>query len=138
MAKIYETTMTLRFFGDDLDPDEITARLAYPPTVGAKKGGVWITKGGIEKVARTGVWRLKVKDRKPGDLNGQIAELLMLLSDDLSVWGDLTARFEADLFCGIFMIEGNEGTSMSAKTMTNLGSRNLRLEFDIYDPTLPD
>lgn len=138
MAGLHETTMTLRFFGDDLDPDEITARLNCSPTIGAKKGGAWTTKGGTEKLARTGVWRLEVKNRQPGDLDAQIKELLTLCSDDLSIWADLTARFTANIFCGVFMEESNEGASLSAETMTNLGARNLPLWFDIYDPTPAD
>jgi hypothetical protein len=135
MAKIHETTMTLRFFGDDLDPNEITSRLGCQPTVGAKIGEVWTTVRGTEKIARTGTWRLNANKRQPGDLNAHVAELLAPLNDDLSVWRDLTARFKADVFCGIWMTQSNEGTSLSAESMMNLGARGLPLEFDIYDPS---
>ncbi|WEJ98542.1 MAG: DUF4279 domain-containing protein [Candidatus Sphingomonas phytovorans] len=138
MAAIYETTMCLRFFGDDLDPDEITARLGRPPSVGMKKGVTWVTESGAEKVARTGSWRLKTNDRQLGDFDSHIAQILGGLSDDLAVWEDLTTRFKADVFCGLFMKESNEGLSLSAKSMLDLGARRLSLEFDIYDPGLPD
>ncbi|MFZ5705844.1 MAG: DUF4279 domain-containing protein [Pseudomonadota bacterium] len=138
MAELNKTVSTLRFFGDDLDPDEITARLGCVPTVGARKGGAWITKGGTEKVARTGFWRLSVKERQPGDLDAHVTELLTLCSDDLSVWADLTARFTADIFCGVFMEESNEGTTLSAETMKKMGLRNLPLDLDIYGRTAPD
>ncbi|WP_340316130.1 DUF4279 domain-containing protein [Rhizorhabdus argentea] len=138
MAELHKTVTTLRLFGDDLDPDEITARLRCVPTVGAKKGGGWLTTGGTEKVARTGFWRLEVKDQQPGDLDVQVAELLALCSDDLSAWADLTARFTVDIFCGLFMEESNEGTTLSAETMKELGLRNLPLDLDIYGWTLPD
>jgi hypothetical protein len=92
-----------------------------------------MTRRGAEKVARTGTWRLVAGKRMPGDLDGQIAELLAGLSDDLSIWADLTARFEADVFCGLFMRGGNEGLCLSAKTLQDLGSRNLPLNLDIYD-----
>ena len=98
MAGIHETTMTLRFFGDDLDPDEITSRLGCPPTVGMRKGGVSNTKRGTEKVARTGARRLVSKARRPGDLDGQLSEMLALLSNDLNIWAELTERFLADIF----------------------------------------
>jgi hypothetical protein len=137
MAALRETTMTLRFFGDDLDPDDVTARLGCSPTFGAKKGSLWITKGGTEKVARTGFWRLIAKDRTPGDLNAQISELLANCTNDLSKWTDLTARFEASIFCGIFMLESNEGADLSPASLKSLGLRNLRLSLDIYDPTPP-
>lgn len=137
MAKIHETTMTLRFFGNDLDPNEITSRLGCQPTVGAKMGEVWTTMRGTEKIARTGTWRLNANNRQPGDLDAHVAELLAPLNKDLSVWRDLTARFKADVFCGIWMKESNEGASLSAKTMMDLGARGLLLDFDIYDPS-PD
>src|SRR6187402_2148886 len=135
MAHIHETTVTLRFFGDDLDPTEITAQLGRSPTIGAKKDGVWTTEGGTEKIARTGTWRLAAKDRRPGDLNGQVSELLATLNDDLSIWTDLTARFQADVFCGLWMEETNEAISLSVATMKELSARNLRVWLDVYDPT---
>ena len=134
MAELHETRLTLRFFGDDLDPDEVTARLGLPPSVGVRKGGIWRTRNGTEKVARTGSWRLEAEDRTPGDLDGQISELLGALNDNLSVWQELTARFEADIFCGLFMREGNEGISLHPDTMMKLGKRNLSLDFDLYGP----
>lgn len=138
MAEIYETRMSLRFFGDDLDPDEITARLGHPPSVGSKKGDILTTKSGTERVARTGSWRLRASDRQPGNFDGQIAEILEALSDDLAVWADLTRRFKADVFCGIFMRESNEGVSLSAKAMRDLAVRQLSLGLHIYDPAMPD
>ena len=137
MAKIYKSTMTLRFFGDDLDPNEITSRLGCQPTVGAKMGEVWTTARGAEKIARTRTWRLDANTMRPSDLNAQVAELLAPLNDDLSVWIDLTVRYKADVFCGIWMEQSNEGTDLSAKTLRNLGARGLPLEIDIYDPS-PD
>jgi Domain of unknown function (DUF4279) len=138
MARIHETKMSLRFFGDDLDPDEITSRLGCQPSVSRRTGEVWTTPRGVERVARTGSWLLKIETRHPGDLDLQVAELLASLSVDLSVWDDLTMRFDADVFCGLFMRESNEGLSLSAKTMKNLGSRSLPIGFDIYDPGEPN
>ncbi len=75
MAQLNETVATLRFFGDKLDPDELTRLLGSAPTKGAKKGGVWHTRNGTEKIAKSGFWRLETADRSPGDLDTQIAEL---------------------------------------------------------------
>lgn len=138
MAEIHDTTMSLRFFGDDLDPDEITAVLAYSPTQSAKKGDVCTTKSGNERVARTGIWCLSVEDRQRGDLDIQIQELFELLSDDVVTWANLTGRFEASLFSGLFMATSNEGTSLSPETMRLLVSRNIPLSFDIYAPIAAD
>src|SRR5688572_19374032 len=113
MAGLHETAASLRFIGDDLDPDEITARLGAAPTRSVRKGSTRKTKQGADWVERTGSWHLRVSRRRPGDLDGQIAELLGTLSGDLSVWQDLTRRFRADIFAGLFMQEWNEGLSRS-------------------------
>lgn len=138
MATISKTRLSIRFFGDDLDPHEITARLGRAPSEGASKGGVIVSENGTERIARTGSWRLLAGHRMPGDLDGQVAELIETLNDDLSVWQDLSARFRGDVFCGLFMQESNEGIGLSAATMESLSSRGLAIGFDIYDPDRPD
>ena len=70
--------------------------------------------------------------REPGDLDGQIAELLDQLTSDLGVWVDLTSRYRADIFCGLFLVEHNEGISISSETALKIGQRGLKLDLDIY------
>jgi len=134
MGMISETAATLRFFGDDLDPDEITRFLGAEPTVGVRKGESWATSLDAEKISKRGSWRLQTARRQPGDLDGQIAELFAPLTTDLSIWRDLTKRYEADVFCGVFMLEGNEGLSLSPGILEALGSRGLVLDLDVYGP----
>jgi hypothetical protein len=138
MSTIHNTVATLRFFGDDLDPGEITSLLGASPTVGVRKGGVWLTSGGTEKVARRGSWRLNVDDRSPGDLDAQIAELFVSLTNDLTIWNALTSRFDANIFLGLFLHESNEGISLAPETLKSVGSRGLLLDFDIYGAVADD
>ena len=132
MAAVSRTVVTLRFFGDDLRPDEITLRLGRAPSKSETKGDEWLRPSGTIRVAKCGSWRLSAADREPGNLDAQVAELLSGLSDDLAVWADLTSRFRADVFCGLFLEEGNEGISLSPQTLALLGARNLELDLDIY------
>ena len=134
MSELHETDATLRFFGDDLDPDEVTALLGQPPTHTCRKGDVRILRDGREHRERRGSWRRTVERRTPGDLDGQVAELLSGLTEDLAVWKTLSTRFQADVFCGLFMQEGNEGITLSPKTLEALGLRGLELDFDLYGP----
>ena len=60
------------------------------------------------------------------------------LTADLAVWQELTTRFRADVFCGLFMDESNEGQSLSPHTLKALGERNLMLDLDIYGPIEED
>lgn len=138
MNYVHKTVASLRFFGDDLDPEEITSMLGVKPTVGVRKGGKWITSIGTEKIARRGSWRIKIDDRSPGDLDAQIANLLAPLTTDLVVWENLSSRFDADIFLGLFLHESNEGISLSPDTLRAVGSRGLELDLNIYGGAIDD
>lgn len=130
MPEIARTTVGLRIFGDALDPEEITRLLGVAPTSCAHKGDTRRTSPGREVVARSGSWRLDAD--LSGNLNTQIGALLTKLPSDPTIWRELTAHYECDVFCGLFMREGNEGMELSPEVMSMLGVRRLRLGLDIY------
>ena len=70
----------------------------------------------------------------PGDLDGQVTELLQRLTSDLEIWGVLAGRFRVDLFCGLFMDGSNEGFNLSTSALKALGDRGIELALDIYAP----
>ncbi len=76
---------------------------------------------------------MRAERLEPGDLDAQISEILDQLTDDTEIWKKLTTRFRADIFCGLFMAEGNEGISLSSETLEELAARCLTIDFDIYD-----
>ena len=134
MARLNETTASLRFFGDDLDPDELTRLLGSTPSQGRRKGEPYWSRGArANGTARPGSWFLWAERRSPGDLDSQIAELISPLCQDLAVWRDLSAHFEADIFCGLFLDRTNEGIDLRPETLVMVGSRGLVLNFDIYE-----
>jgi hypothetical protein len=133
MGAIDHSVATLRLFGDDLVPDEISALLGASPTVSHRKGQELIgSKTGIARIAKTGSWRLSAARREPEDLESQIFEILGQLTQDLTAWESL-ARFQPDLFCGLFMGSSNDGLPLSAKALLALGQRGIALGLDIYD-----
>lgn len=138
MAGICETKVSLGFFGDDLDPAELTALLGAPPRESATKGSRRITAGGREFMAKTGKWLLDAPPSIPGDLATQIDAILTELTPDISVWQALAGRFHARLFCGLFMEETNEGLRLDAATLSAIAERGLFLDFDIYAPVTED
>jgi uncharacterized protein DUF4279 len=75
---------------------------------------------------------LQADPRRPGDLDSQIADLLSPLTADTAIWQRLVAKFEADIFCGLFMEESNEGLELRPETLAMIGSRGLSLGFDMY------
>ncbi len=134
MAVLSGSAASLRFFGDDLDPDELTLLLGRQPTNSERKGQEIVGNiTGTKRTARSGGWRLSAEPREPGNLDAQIFELLGQLTNDMSIWQDLTSRFRADVFCRLFMEEGNEGISLSHETLQRLAERGLTIDFDIHD-----
>ncbi|WP_204320647.1 hypothetical protein, partial [Klebsiella pneumoniae] len=64
---MHQSAATLGFYGDDLDPEELTAGLGSLPTVGVRKGGIWHTSLGAPpargasgpSVARPAIWTVR-------------------------------------------------------------------------------
>jgi len=132
MAGPHRTAALLGFYGDSLDPEELTAGLGGVPTVGVRKGGTWHTARGAAKIAPTGSWRIKAEDCSPGDLDGQIRSLLAPLTSDLDIWRDFSTRFGGRIFAGLVLAEWNEGMLLEAGTLALLAERGLYLDLDIY------
>jgi hypothetical protein len=133
MGSINHSVAGLRFFGDDLNPDEISTLLGATPTDAHRKGDELVNSSGKVRIAKTGSWRLRATRREPEDLEAQIFELLDQLSQNLDVWSDLSIRYKTDLFCGIFMGSSNDGLPLSPKALLALGQRGIALDLDIYD-----
>jgi len=138
MGILQKSAALLGFYGEDLDPDEITARLGTQPTTAVRKGEIWLTRRGAEKMARTGSWRLEVDDCKPEDLDGQITRLLSPMSNDFEAWRAFSARYRGRIFAGLFLSSGAEGLSLQPGTLQMMGERGLTLDLDIYGCEVPD
>jgi hypothetical protein len=133
MAAFARSTAALRFFGEDLDPSELTSLLGCQPTLQYRKGD--LISPGRENIRKYGGWVLRVEDREPKAIDDQLSSIFAKLTQDVDVWQTVTTRFDADVFCGLFMAESNEGFSLSTSTLAALTARNLDIEFDVYDPS---
>ena len=132
MGGVDHSVATLRFFGDDLIPNEISAMLGAQPSASCVKGQEIVGRAtGQIRYAKTGSWHLYSERREPEDLEAQVFELLGQLTDSLTVWQSL-ARYEPNLFCGIFMATGNDGLVLSPRALFSLGQRGIALQLDIY------
>ncbi len=132
MAVINRTAVSLRFRGDELQPEEISVVLGCQPDLSALKGGTWRSPKNVDRISKTGMWHKSAARRAPGDLDGQVAELLASMTDDLAVWQRLTTQFSADVFCGLFLNETNQGLGLNPTTLLALGARGLELALDVY------
>jgi hypothetical protein len=130
----HHSRCALRLYGDDLDPDAVTAALGRAPTRGWRKGDRRVgPKSGRVVIERTGGWLLRAEDREPEDLPAQIREVLEQLSEDPAVWAELRTRCRIDMFCGVFMASGNDGLEFEPALMHALALRGIKLSLDLYD-----
>ena len=135
MAALQRSVASLRVFGDDLDPSEISRLLGAQPSRGHRKGEELPTRSGVAaRVARTGLWCLDAPDAEPEDINGQVAVLLGALTSDLTTWRNIASQYTVRLFCGWFMRRANEGVDVGPDTLEALASRRIELSLDIYGP----
>ena len=137
MAAVHKTALGFRLRGDDLDPDVVSATLCCLPSSCGRKGEVQSIGRGRVRPSPVGFWHRQVVRRNPGDLDGQIAELLGGMTADIVAWRRLTDVYAADVFCGLFMREGNEGLGLRPATLLALGARNIALSLDIYALATP-
>jgi hypothetical protein len=125
-----ESSISLRFFGDDLDPDELTQILGIEPSIAYRKGDIFRGKT-YDKIYEIGSWRLRGK-RSKTELEEQINQLLDKLPSDFEVWRGLTSRFQADLFCGLWMKRFNRGLNFEVATLQKIAERGLSIGLDVY------
>lgn len=126
--------VTLRIFGDDLVPSEVTALLGCEPTTAYSKGDVRIgSKTGNRYVEKTGRWSLSAEDMYPENIPEQITEILSKLTNDPTVWARLRSKYKMDFFCGVFMGSSNDGLEFSPDILGQLSVRGIALGLDIYD-----
>jgi hypothetical protein len=128
MAVIAETLASLRFYGDDLEPEALTLRLGGLPSKSWRKGD---TSGEQKRARRTGSWILEAERRAPGDLDGQIEEIFSKLTSEMSVWKDL-AKYRPNLFVGFFLEQSNEGIELNVRSLSLLADRGVLLGLDVY------
>lgn len=132
MGCIHHSQASLRIFGDDLDPDTISSLLHCEPTKAQRKGDLIRYASGRERTIACGSWLLAAQRAEPEALDDQVKWLMSQVSDDLGIWQDLTASYDVDIFCGLFMQSGNDGIWISPMTMLELGKRGIGIGLDIY------
>ncbi len=130
-GKPEESTVSLRIFGDDLDPDELTQLLNCQPTKAYRKGHV-VTTTMSPRTVRTGQWFLSVEKNRLQTLEEQIAELFEKLPDDLEIWKKVNKRFHASIYCGAWLKGWNRDVWFSAELLKKMADRELLIGLAIY------
>jgi hypothetical protein len=128
-GEVDECAVTLRFFGEDIDPNAITAALGIAPTQAARRGKQY--RGRFE--AQKGLWLLS-HDRSAETADHQIQRLFASLSSDLRVWSLLSSQYYAEIKCDLFLEQWCRATILCRETIAAIACRGLQLQVDIYTP----
>ncbi len=135
---LQRASVTLLIRDDDLVPEELTALLGRNPDHAVRKGETFISRGraGHEVTAKTGMWLAGSGWRAPPNIDEQITDLLRSLPDSLSLWNDLTKRFDCYVTVGLYFDDDSwtGGIVLEAETLRMLGERGLAIDFDMYAP----
>jgi Domain of unknown function (DUF4279) len=148
MSAINQSLVSMRIWGDEVIPQDISKMLGVSPSEAKTKGHEIVRgntgrvivdpKTGKARVAKFGLWLLRAERREPEDIDSQIREIFSKMSADIAVWQSITKKHRANLSCGLFMRETNEGLSISTESLAILSERGIELWFDIYAPSDDD
>jgi hypothetical protein len=126
---IDETHVTLAVYGDDLDPDAITALFGCSPTRAHRRGD---RKGPRSPPFRRGAWFFSLQGTAPQNPESLTRALLDKLPIGDAFWTQLHAAYEVQLRFGLFVNAWNRGFDLSAETVARVATLRVPLLFDIY------
>ena len=133
MAAVSRSVAALRVAGDDLRVAEVSRLIGREPSLAYEKDQTFEVRGRVH-TRKSGLWLVRVPGSEPENLDAQIRALLESVSDSPDVWQLLHDRYRVDVFCGLFLGQGNEGFELDPSTLAALAHRNLTVGFDIYGP----
>ena len=139
MADIARARVSLRVFGDSLEPEEVSALLGRQPTRSHRKGDKVfrtssnaMTSGSVALTEPTGAWILDSGLSEKAEIEDHVEALLAPVSNDSDEWASLTSRFSASIHCSLFLDQFNEGFELSPRLAQSMADRGLVIAFDIY------
>lgn len=118
--------VTLRVFGEDLDPDHISSLLGRQPSSAKKRG---------DPYPKTGRWLYSINSKdcdEKDDVEDGIRMLLEPLPPTGCAWNSLMSMYRVDVSCGLFLASSNRGFGLSPQVSRLLSERNLAVGFDLY------
>jgi len=129
MSDVDRSTASLRFIGEDLDPNELSKRLEFLPSEETAYPIIKTKKGNIT------VWSVSCCESDLNELGKKIETLLSWFTYDITVWKEISGKYRGEIFCGLFLDGWNRGFELSTELLRKLSDRNLLIGFDIYSPT---
>jgi hypothetical protein len=120
---------------DDLDPDEIGARLGVAPTAAWKKGEVLLNRDGAVRRTRTsGRWSFSLQPAETDEWDADTALRLMMdrFRSDESVWNDIASRADVRVSLALLLETANQRVSLEPASLRWLADRNIWLDFELH------
>lgn len=132
-----ETCATLAVYGEELEPDDITAMLGCAPTSSHRRGD---RRGKRSPPAKRGGWLLEHRGKRPDGPEELTAVLLDQVSKDPAVWKALVERYDVQLRLGIHITGWNRGFGLSSALVGRIAALGPSIDVDLYsyDPEEPD
>lgn len=129
---IDKSSVKLKFWGDELVPDELSKLLGIQPDKAWKKGEIFRGKT-YDIVRKAGLWVYSGKRCGDIELEDKIAQLLERLPQSLALWEEVIAQCEGgELFCGLWLERWNGSVAFPPVLMQQIAERGLTLDLDIY------
>jgi hypothetical protein len=125
--------VSIEFYGDELDPEELTRLLGSEPSWSSKVGERRKLSNGETQIMDHGKWLIDYgKEISSVIVEEQIASLLDKMTDDPAIWHDLTSRYDTRVSCGIYINSFNEKFELSEAILKRLSDRHLKISMDIF------
>ncbi len=121
--------LTLRVYGNEMLPKDVSASLGCKPTESWTRGDPMPS--GPRFRMNSG-WLLSAPATKCGKIDAQIAWIFSHLTRDMRVWKRMGSRYRIDLNAVIYLESWNRGLIVSPSSMAKISRRCLSLGFDIY------
>ena len=127
---IRSARVSLRIFGPNLDPDEVTQLMGRAPSLSYKAGDR--TSARVATPRKKGMWILNSEADPKKDITEHVAAVLQAVPSEQELWRRLADRFSVDLYC-VCEIDGpNSGFELPIDLVREIGSRHLSVQIDIY------
>ena len=128
LASLRLISASLRVFGDDLDPESVSALLGGTPTWAHHKGQ---TLDGDALPAATGAWALEAASPESSEVEEQVAALFSGLTGDLDEWATLTSQFAVTVHCELEASDDGAGFDLSPRLAQSLAERGVVISFSV-------
>ncbi|WAS89994.1 DUF4279 domain-containing protein [Nannocystis punicea] len=124
-----ETGVALALFGEDLEPDVVSAELGCEPTRTHRKGQ---RRGPRSPPYVGGAWFLELRGESPAEPDGLLRALLARFPRDPEFWARLRAKYQVRVLVALHSGGWNRGFGLSPAAIDLVAATGAELGFDLY------